>query len=258
MEAAITLKERGFKPIVFEQSNRVGGNIHIAKKPPFKGKFEWACEHFADTAKALGIEVRLNTTATVENVLALKPYSVLIAAGSNVTVPPVAGLDGDHVVQSRDVLDHDMVFANKKMVVIGGGITGLETALYLKAQGNSVELVDFAPMFPLYNPADPRYMKEAEMETLHCMEKGIPLHYDTKVLKYEDGFLYTESVKDGKTAEIEVEVVVLSTGVSPNRELFDALRAAGHPSVWRVGDANHTGKIVNAVQAGSKFAYALH
>lgn len=46
-----------------------------------------------------------------------------------------------------------MVFFGKKMVVIGGGITGMETALYLKAQGNDVTIVDFAPMFPLVNNA---------------------------------------------------------------------------------------------------------
>lgn len=254
MEAAVTLKQRGFEPVVFELENRIGGNIHIAKKPPFKGKFDWACGYYNNMARDLEIDVRLNTEASVENILALNPYSILIAAGSNVTVPPVEGLEGENVIQSREVLDKDMVFENKKMVVLGGGITGMETALYLKAQGNTVELVDFAPEIV---QGDPRFMEEAKLEGEHCAEKGIPMHYNTKALKFADGKLYVEGVNDGVQSEIEADIVVLSTGVSPNAALFDALRAAGHPSVWKVGDANHTGKIVYAVQSGSKFGYAL-
>ena len=255
MEAAVTLKQRGFEPVVFEQSDRIGGNLHIAKKPPFKGKFDWACGYYANMAEELGIDVRLGQEATVEKIEALDPYCTVIAAGSNVTVPPVPGLEQATVLQSRDILDQDMQFAGKKMPVIGGGITGLETALYLNAQGIETCVVDFAPMFPL-QMGDPRFMEEAMLETKHCMEKGIPLHYDNKVAKYEDGKLYLENVNTGEGTVVDADIVVLSTGVKPNDALYGALLAKGK-NVWKIGDANMTAKIVNAVQAGSKFAIAL-
>lgn len=130
MEAAVTLKQRGFEPIVLEKENRIGGNINIAKKPPYKGRFQLAVGYYENMAKELNIDVRLGTEATVESILALKPYSVLIAAGSKVVKLPVEGLDGENVLQSRDVLDHDMQFTGKKFAVIGGGITGMETAFF--------------------------------------------------------------------------------------------------------------------------------
>lgn len=258
LEAAVTLKQRGFTPIVFEKETRLGGNINIAKKPPHKGKFDWAVGYYENMVKALNIDVRLGKEARADDILALKPYAVLIAAGSNVTTLPVDGLCGDRVLQSRDVLDKDMVFFGKKMVVIGGGITGMETALYLKAQGNDVTIVDFAPMFPLVNTGDPRYMMEAALETQHCMEQGIKMMYEHKVLKYDSGKLSVAAVEDDTEQQLDADMVILSTGVAPNDALYHALMEAGHPSVWKIGDANVTGKIVKAVQAGNKFAVGLN
>lgn len=258
MEAAVTLKQRGFEPVVFEKTGRIGGNIHIAEKPPEKDKFHWAITYYENMAKKLGIDVRLNTEATAEMILTMDPYSILIASGSKVSSIPVEGLEGENVIQSRDILDKEMKFAGKNAVVIGGGITGLETALYLHAQGNHVNVVDFAPMFPLNQMSgDPRFMMEAALDTKRCIAKGIALNYENKVLKYADGVLHLESVKTGEKTELCADLVVLSVGVTPDDALYKELMASDHGSVWKVGDVNICSKIVNAVQAGSKFAYAL-
>jgi len=258
MEAAVTLKQRGFKPVVFEKENRIGGNVNIAKKPPFKGKFQWQITYYENMAKKLGIDVRLGTEATVEKVLALNPYSILVAAGSEVTAPPIPGLDTVETVQSRDILDQDMVYENKKMAVIGGGITGMEVALYLRAQGNEVAVIDMLPEWALKMGGGARYMMEAKLETEHCYEKGVKMCYNNEVLGYADGKLNLKSVIDESETALEADVIVLSTGVKPNDKLFNELLAAGHPSVWKVGDANFTDKIWKAVMNGSKFAVHLN
>lgn len=257
LEAAVTLKQRGFEPIVFEKENRLGGNINIAKKPPMKGRFHWAITYYENMVKKLGIEVRLGTEATKENILDLEPYSILFASGSLVTTPPIEGLAQAKTIQSRDILDQDMKFDGKKIVVIGGGISGMETAMYLKEQGNHVELVDFAPPFPT-SMTDPRYMFEADMEQKCCREMGVLLHYENKVVKYADDKLVIEDANTGKQTALDVDIIVLATGVKSNNALYNELIAAGHPSVWKTGDANVTGKIVKAVQNGSKFAFGLN
>ena len=87
--------------------------------------------------------MKLGKEVTAQEVLALKPYSILVATGSNVISIPLEGLDQVQTVQAHDELANDMQFANKKVVVIGGGITGLETALYINRQGtNQVSVVD--------------------------------------------------------------------------------------------------------------------
>ena len=94
--------------------------------------------------------MKLGKEGTAQEVLALKPYSILVATGSNVISIPLEGLDHVQTDQAHDVLANDMQFANKKVVVIGGGITGLETALYINRQGtNQVSVVDMLPEWPV-------------------------------------------------------------------------------------------------------------
>lgn len=258
MEAAVTLKQRGFDVVVFDKRDEIGGNLHVAKKPPFKGKFEWAIDYYKSMAKKLNITMKLGKEVTAQEVLALKPYSILVATGSNVISIPLEGLDQVQTVQAHDVLANDMQFANKKVVVIGGGITGLETALYINRQGtNQVSVVDMLPEWPV-DMLDMRYQNEALLEVRHCNDQGVALFYNNKVVKFADGKLFIESTKDGEAKALPADVIVLSVGVKPNDALWQELLASGHPSVWKAGDAIATGKINKAVLHGSKFGYSLN
>lgn len=76
------------------------------------------------------------------------------------------------------------------MVVIGGGITGMEAALFLRAQGNEVSVVDMLPEWPTdMQGGDPRFMMEASLETKHCYENHIGMYYNNRVLDFADGML---------------------------------------------------------------------
>ena len=255
MEAAVTLKQRGFEPVVFDKGNEIGGNLHIAKLPPFKCKFDWAAGYYKSMAARLGIDVRLNTEATADMIKALNPYAVFIASGSNAVSIPLPGLDTVPVYQSHDVLVQDMHFENKKIVVLGGGITGLEVALFVRRQGNEVDVVDMLPAWP-EAMTDLRFQQEACLETRHCNDQGVGLHYDHKAVKFEDGKLIAESTKDGSTLALEADVVIMSVGVKPNDALYNELLAAGL-NVYKGGDALATGKINKAVLHGSKFGVTL-
>ncbi len=251
MEAAVTLKQRGFAPIVFDKGNELGGNLHIAKKPPFKGKFEWAVDYYKSMFKKLGIETHLGKEVTAEEVLSLKPYSILLATGSYPMNPPIPGLESVPVYQSHDVLAKDTQFSDKKVVVLGGGITGLETALYINGQGsNDVSVVDMLPEWPVAM-TDLRYQQEALLEVRHCNDQGVKLYYNNKVVKFEDGKVIAASTKDGAFTELPAGVVIMSLGVKSNDALYQELLGK-HPSVWKAGDALGIGKINKAVLHGSK------
>ena len=257
MEAAVTLKQRGFAPVVFEKSDKLGGNIHLAKLPPNKHKFNWAVEYYEKMAKKLDIDIRFNTEAKAEDILALDPYAVLIAAGSNVSVPPIEGLDAENVIQSREVLEKKMSFPGKKVVLIGGGLTGVESALYMRYQGSEVSVVDFAPP-PSTSQLDAmNFMMEAALDYGHALMAGIQFYYKHKVLSFKDGVLNIESLEDGEKKAIPADVLVLSAGVTPNDDLWKQLLASGRKNVFKAGDANFCDKICQAVQAGSKFATTL-
>lgn len=257
LEAAVTLKQRGFHPIVLEKSSRIGGNINLAKMPPNKGKLQWAVDYYENMIQLLDIDVRYNTEATADLVASLHPYSVLIAAGSKANALSVPGLEQCEVHQSRDVLEQEMSLTGRAIVVIGGGLVGIETALYLRARDNEVSIVDFAPA-PSLNQLDAmNFTMEGALEYGHCLEQGIRLYYRHKVHAYKNGALYVESVESGETVQIPANVVILSAGRKPNSSLYDELIARGLQRIYKVGDANVCDKIVRAVQNGSKYAYAL-
>ena len=256
MEAAVTLKQRGFEPVVFDKGDQIGGNLHVAKKPPFKGKFEWAVDYYKSVFAKFGIDTRLGKEVTADDVLAVNPYSILVVTGCTPVNPSIPGLDQVPVYQSHDVLVQDMQFPGKKVVVLGGGITGLETALYINRQeGTDVSVVDMLPTWPI-NPFDPRHQQEGLLEVRHCQDQGVKMYFDNKIMRFADGKIVAESTKDGSVTELPADVVIMSLGVKSNDTLYQELLKR-HPSVWKGGDALAIGKINKAVLHGSKFGFAL-
>ena len=98
---------------------------------------------------------------------------------------------------------------------------------------------------------------EGALEFGHCVEQGIHLYYQHKVLTYENGTLAVEAIQGGNSEKLPADVIILSAGRKPNSDLYDELIASGQQQVYKVGDANICDKIVRAVQNGSKYAYAL-
>ena len=84
------------------------------------------------------------------------------------------------------------------------------------------------------------------------------MYYNNQVVNFADGKLNLKSTIDESETALDADIIVLSTGVKPNDKLFNELLAAGHTSVWKVGDANVTDKIWKAVMNGSKFAVHLN
>lgn len=256
MEAAATLQKRGFNTVVFEKGSKIGGSMNLAKMPPNKYRFQWHIDYMTAISKDLGIDVRMNTEATVEDIMALKPYTVIVASGSTVPTPPIPNLDKGVVYQSHDLLRDGIDVSGKKVVVIGGGQTGVETALYLSARDNKVTVVDFGPMGTM-DLMDPAFQCETLIDYMHCGEQQIPLMYKHKVVDYDGNQVTVENLENGESSVLPLDVLVLSAGVKPNQELYNQFRAAGAENVFLVGDAKTTGKIVRATQAGSMAAKAL-
>ena len=257
LEAAVTLKQRGFEPIVFEKSSEIGGSINLAKMPPNKYKMGWELQYYRNMIDLLHIDVRCGVETTKEQIEALNPYAVLIATGSKVNNLRLKGFDQAEVLQSHDILAEHQKFSGKKIALIGGGLVGIETALYLKEQGNEVTVVDFAPA-PSLNQLDiMHFTMEGALEYGHMVHEGIHMYYSHAVDEYSDGALRITSRADGQKVTISADMIVLAAGQKSDAHLYDELKADGVKNVYKIGDANVSSKVVKAVQAGSKFAYAL-
>ena len=102
--AAMVLRERGFRPVLFDSSRRLGGTLNVADKGFAREKITRLVDSMIAQAEERGVELRLGEEATIEKVKALSPCGVFIACGARPFMPSVPGIDGKNVFIAENVL----------------------------------------------------------------------------------------------------------------------------------------------------------
>jgi len=177
--------------------------------------------------------------------------NILIATGSRPFVPPIPGKDSDIVVTSTEILEIKEIPG--KLVIIGGGVIGLEFASFFSQIGTEVTVVEMMDeVAPLMDPEFSKLLRQQLKPVdfkLSCKVEGI----EGKRVKYTD--------KSGKTDFLEADLVLMSVGRRPNTEGLDGMgldvsprgvavderMATNLPGVWAIGDV--TGKSLLAHSA---------
>ena len=134
MSAAIAAAERGHRVSLYEKGLHLGGQLHLAGAAPGRGEFLVFCEDLARQLALHDIKVLLNSPVDLKTLLAENPDRLILATGGEPIAPPIPGVDRENVVQAWDVLS-GKVETGRKVVIIGGGAVGIETALLLAEQG---------------------------------------------------------------------------------------------------------------------------
>ena len=243
LTAAQTMAMRGFDVTVLEKAEKAGGQVITASTCNLKDKLYWSIEDLMVNAQKAGAEVKLGVEATAESVAAMKPYAVIVAVGG-VPVRPksIPGLDRDNVCVAPEIIMKDKVIKDKKVVVVGSGMTGLETTEILNEDGNSVTIIEMAPELA---PGTWFQLVDDEMERISKYDTKIMLA--TKLLGVEDGGVLIEDVASGVKSKIDADEVVLSLGVRPAvGNLVTELVGKGVKKVVTVGDAKKSGTIADA------------
>ena len=139
LEAARVAALRGYEVDVYEKEDKVGGQIHLAAVPPRKDEILRSVAYYECILPALGVNIHLNTEATVEIMNAAD--AVIVAVGAHDLLLPIPGADGANVVSSWDVLAGKAEVSGH-CAVIGGGLVGTETAEYLLEKGCTVSIIE--------------------------------------------------------------------------------------------------------------------
>ena len=242
--AAETLARRGFSVAVLEKNKEGGGQVNTAASCHLKGKLHWCIDDLMTSVTKLGVTVCTGLDVTVEGIEKLQPDVVVLATGGVPVVPKsIPGIDKPQVCTAPDVILGKIRPKNKTAVVIGSGMTGLETAEFLLQDGCDTTIIEMAPEIA---PGTWFQLVDDEMERL--VPAGCKFKAGTKLLEIGDGTVSVEDVKSGTRSTIPAEAVVLSMGVRPIPDLEADLRAKGL-NVVRVGDAVKSGTIANAVHS---------
>lgn len=245
MEAAATAAKRGNRVVLFEKEDHLGGQMVLAAKPPYKERIEKARLWFAGELDRNGVEVRLNTAATKENIKALDPKTVILASGSDpITKISIEGCE--NTVPVLDVMKEktENLPSGKKIVIIGGGLVGCEAAELLAQKGNDVSIIEMLPMIA------------NGLEGLHLGDMlgyfaahNIKYYVNSQVTKINSNSV--EFLKDGKEeASLEADEIILAVGqLSAGKDLGEELKAEGY-KVITAGDAKKPRKFLNASLEG--------
>jgi len=249
LTAACTLAQRGFAVKVLESAAQAGGQINLAAAPPHKEKIRWCIDDLLVKCKALGVDIRYNVNSDPRELLReIKPEAILLAAGANEIIPKLPGADGANVHTVAEVLGGVVDLSGRAVAVIGAGMTGLEVAETLCAQGCRVSIVEMADEAA---PGAYHQHKDDVLPKLARADAAFYLGHRLEAVR-ADGVELRE-VKTGKVKKLPADGVVLSIGLRPNDALTEGLKALGVPVV-AVGDAQKIGRIAGAVHSAYEAA----
>jgi 2,4-dienoyl-CoA reductase-like NADH-dependent reductase (Old Yellow Enzyme family) len=240
MEAALTAAARGHEVILCEKSDRLGGVLLCEDKVPFKARLSEYIELQKRRIGRAPIDLRLCTEVTAAFAAALKPDAIVAALGSLPTVPPVPGIDGANVLCAEE-LYRAPERAGCRPVILGGGLVGLELAVFMAMSGRRVTILEMQP-----EPAvDPYGMHT--MALMHKLEEySINLRLSTRVRAVTPEGVDCEGAAGGDF--IKADTVAYATGRIPLRTESFALHACA-PEFFQIGDCTVPRNIVAATRA---------
>ncbi|MEH7106892.1 NAD(P)/FAD-dependent oxidoreductase [Bacillus sp. JJ1764] len=252
MEAARTLADRGFKPVLFEKSGQLGGALRLAGMPPGKKLMTEFVEYQKRELLRFNVEIKLHSEPTVEDIQALDPYAVFWAAGAEPIIPPIPGVDDIRVCTANDILDGSVSFIGKRTVVIGSGMTGCETAELLATQGNEVTIVEMQEQI-----GNGIYASILYDITQKLKQYNVQVVTNHKVDSIGKDSVTVVHTKSGQPQTLVAQQIVLSLGVKAQKGLLEQLEEAFPSKVRVVGDSSRAGKVSDAIREGFEKSFVL-
>ena len=238
MQAAMTAADRGHKVTIVEKTDKLGGLLYFTDIDIDKPDLRNFKNMMINEVKIRDIEVKLNTEATPEFVKEFGADAIILATGSVPACPPIKGIENAH--QAMSVYDKT-VEPGKKVVMIGGGLVGCETGLYLQKTGHEVTVIEMLDR--IANESFGMYREALLWEMEKCGVVSMP---KTKCLEIEKDGVTIENA-DG-VQKIPADTVIFALGMKSVNT--DALKeSAGGAEVHVVGDAISPSKVDQATRS---------
>lgn len=241
LEAARVAAKRGHTVTLFEKTDRLGGQINIACVPPRKDEILRSVKYYENVLPTM-VDIKMNHEPSFDELNAFD-HVILAIGAHNMDLPmPVVN---SNVVSSWDVLNG--LDVTGKVVVLGGGLVGAETAEYLANKGLDVTIVEMM---------DKIAAQESET-VLPLMQEDFAKHdvkqlVNTRVSEIKDNVIYATNTTDETAVELNADVIVNALGSKKN--LFDDSKLTV-PFTY-VGDCSgeRTADIASAIRTGYKAA----
>ena len=249
LQAAWILAARNHKVTLFEKNSTLGGQFALAAVPPMKGDLAKTITTYGVFAEKFGVEFRMNTCAD-RKMLEEEGYEIIVdATGSIPVVPRIQGIDGENVFTAQQVLTFEKQCQNQKVLVLGAGLVGAETAELLSQQGNAVTLVDMISEIAPLAPSGIRRALKARLEKNNVVFKG-----GCRVATIEtDGISYLQGEEEGRLSGFDT--IILAFGSRANTRLQQEYEDV--ENFHSIGDSSKAGDARKAIFEATRLALDL-
>lgn len=253
MEAAYVAKKRGHHVVLCEKEDTLGGLVRLAAVPIAKQDLTRLIKYMIRKLEQVKVEVRLNCEVTQEMLTTeFKEYEVIAGTGATpIVIPPFTTFK--QWMTADDILAGKK-FPGRKIVIIGGGSVGCETADYLAPlindlfpRNREVTILEMASGVMLNESGPGRSLLVQRM-----MKKGVELICSAKVERVDEEKIYYS--KNGQEYCIEdADTLVFAAGYKIDKQLEEMLQVSG-VKYHLIGDAEKLGNIKDAVRRGYEIA----
>jgi NADPH-dependent 2,4-dienoyl-CoA reductase/sulfur reductase-like enzyme len=259
MEAARVAAQRGHRVVLFEAQPKLGGALRLAAMAPTRAGILDIAVWQEEELYRLGVDIRLNSYADVDDVRREQPDQVVLATGSlprmdgiQLSNPgePIELTGGGRIISSHDLLlDSDQNLGRTAVVVDDlGHYEAVACAELLAVKGLHVTYVSRHSSFaPLVETA---LMSEPALARLQ--RHAFRLRLRTRAVRVEPGAVWVRPtyVDDGVADQkLEADTVVFVSHNTPNNELYPGLVEAGL-KVDVLGDAKSPRFVQTAIREG--------
>ena len=239
-EAARVCAIRGHDVMLLEKTDRLGGNLIPGGAPDFKEDdirlAQWYTQELAD----LGVAVQYNTAADKSTIDKAKADALVIATGSTPKRLNIAGASGN-VYTAEDVL-LGRADSGDAVVVIGGGLVGCETALWLVKQGKKVTIVEL--MDGMLQVGGPLCHANGDMLIALLEYYNVDMRTRASVTKARDGgFVISQQDKEDF---IPADSAIIAIGYNSQHALYDEV-AGSAKEIYLLGDARKVQNVMYAI-----------
>ncbi len=247
LQSAMTLAEAGAEVSIYERDEQAGGQLRPASRPPGKEPYaEWV-DWSLRRLQALGVRVECGVEAGADLLAGRAWAGVVDACGAKPLLPQVKGCELEVNVEARQVL-LGAAAVGEKVLVVGAGPVGMETAHFLIASGHEVTVVEECEQPPVMPLTSHGYFLHSVLR-----KKGTLLLSTRVVEVTPEGALMQCK---GELKRIEADTVIWAVGSIPETSFGEASREAGI-TVVTVGDASEPRRLLDAVHEGYKAARKL-
>jgi 2,4-dienoyl-CoA reductase-like NADH-dependent reductase (Old Yellow Enzyme family) len=249
LKAAEIAALRGHEVRIFERSNHLGGRMRIAAIPPKKTVLNDFLDYLEKRVNELGVTVELGKKFSVEMVGTNKPDAIIVASGATPFFPNWKGIEASCAL-SVDAVLTGRGNVGRRVLVIGAGGVGAETADYLSEMGKEVTLIEMLEEIASDLVTHLKYYLSKRL-----VEKGVTILTSTRVKELGKGYALVEDTSG--TRKIEgFDTIVLAVGSKSDDSVAKDLEGKV-PVLHVIGDASNPREALEAVYEAEEVALKI-